>query len=113
MDAISYEDSIIDECLTGKINQEHLNAFYKHMVNDANYQEYKWTWCGRYSVPVGLLTTIKLAQKMNLSIPVGTSLDYSTSLSHEPIQVSDLDGMGITAPATLRHWVGYAALGYL
>ncbi|HXB13592.1 MAG TPA: AmmeMemoRadiSam system protein B [Bacteroidia bacterium] len=113
MEAISYEDSIIDECLAGKINQEHLNTFYKHMVNDANYQEYKWTWCGRYAVPLGLLTTIKLAQKMNQPIPEGMLLAYSTSLSHEQIPVNDLDGMGITAPATLRHWVGYAALGYL
>lgn len=113
IEAISYEDSIIDECLTGKINEEHIHAFYNHTVDNANYMERKWTWCGRYSVPVGLLTSIKLAQKMNLPIPEGTLLDYSTSLTHEPIPVSDLDGMGITAPANLRHWVGYAALGYL
>jgi hypothetical protein len=26
--------------------------------------------------------------------------------------VDDLDGMGVSAPATLRHWVGYAAVGF-
>jgi AmmeMemoRadiSam system protein B len=112
-EAVDYEDTIIDECLAGTITEDKLHAFYNHTVDSANYTEYKWTWCGRYSVPVGLLTAIKLAKKLNAIVPSGTLLDYSTSLAHEPIPVSDLDGMGITAPATLRHWVGYAALGYL
>ena len=31
---------------------------------------------------------------------------------NQRIDVDDLDGMGVTAPATLRHWVGYAAIGF-
>lgn len=42
----------------------------------------------------------------------GTILGYATSLGEQRIDVADLDGMGVTAPATLRHWVGYAAVGY-
>jgi hypothetical protein len=42
----------------------------------------------------------------------GTILGYSTSLGGEGIKVDDLEGMGVTAPATLRHWVGYAAVGF-
>lgn len=113
MEAVGFENNLIDECLSGKIDEEHLRSFYNQMVDSANYQLPKWTWCGRYSVPAGLMTMIKLAKKLNLPVPEGTLLDYSTSLTHEPIQVNDLDGMGTTAPATLRHWVGYAALGYL
>jgi MEMO1 family protein len=41
----------------------------------------------------------------------GKMLRYSTSLVHPPIPVSDL-GLGITAPAKIRHWVGYVAIGY-
>jgi hypothetical protein len=28
------------------------------------------------------------------------------------VKVDDLEGMGVTAPATLHHWVGYASVGY-
>jgi len=42
----------------------------------------------------------------------GTILGYTTSLDDQRIKVDDLDGMGVTAPATLRHWVGYAAVGF-
>lgn len=36
---------------------------------------------------------------------------YATSIDHLRLPVEDL-GMGKTANATLRHWVGYAAVGF-
>lgn len=111
-EAIEFENSLIDECLAEKIDEQNIHSFFNQTVDSANYQLQKWSWCGRYSVPVGLLTMYKLAKKLNTALPEGTLLDYSTSLTHDPIPVSDLDGMGTTAPAHLRHWVGYAALGY-
>lgn len=112
-EALAYEDKIIDECLEGEIKDEKVKAFYKYTVDPNDFHKYNWTWCGRYSVPLGLLTSLYLAQKLKAPIPQGTLLDYSTSISHEAIPVSDLDGMGITAEAGLRHWVGYTAMGYL
>jgi hypothetical protein len=41
----------------------------------------------------------------------GIPLGYSTSIDKEPLKVKDL-GMGITAPASIHHWVGYPAIGY-
>jgi hypothetical protein len=41
----------------------------------------------------------------------GVPAGYSTSIANKPLPVSDL-GMGVTAPAKLTHWVGYAAVGY-
>jgi MEMO1 family protein len=38
-------------------------------------------------------------------------LGYETSISHKELPVNDLR-MGKTAIATLKHWVGYAAVGY-
>lgn len=111
--AFAFEQQMIDECFVGKITTERLKNFFGYTVSSSDFHQYKWTWCGRYSVPVGLLTTMKLAERLQMPVPKGMLLGYSTSLEHEPIPVSDLDGMGITAPAKLSHWVGYAALGYL
>ncbi|NNM95296.1 MAG: AmmeMemoRadiSam system protein B [Bacteroidia bacterium] len=113
METVEFENHLIDDCLAGRIDESHLHAFFDQTVDSANYQLHKWPWCGRYSVPFGLLTMYKLAKKMNLPVPEGKLLGYSTSITHDPVPVADLGGMGVTAPANLRHWVGYAALGYV
>jgi MEMO1 family protein len=59
-----------------------------------------------------LLTAWHLQQLRRAPPLVGTILGYTTSLEDQRIRVDDLDGMGVTAAATLRHWVGYAAVGF-
>jgi AmmeMemoRadiSam system protein B len=108
--AVKYEEEIMNTMLAGELTPEKIRAFSSCTVREDDYRQYKWTWCGRYAVPVGLLTAYRISemeQKPLTGIPVG----YSTSIAGSPIPVSDL-GMGLTAPAKLTHWVGYAAVGY-
>jgi MEMO1 family protein len=109
--AVDYDkDEIINKCLSGNISTEKIQRFVYYTVLDDNHKEYKWTWCGRYSIPFGLLTTFKLEKLLNEEVK-GELVGYSTSIDHNPIPVKDI-GMGITAPANLHHWVGYPAIGY-
>jgi AmmeMemoRadiSam system protein B len=108
--AVEYEENIMNTMLAGTLTPEKIHEFSRCTVQDSDYHVYRWTWCGRYAVPLGLLTAynISLHQSEPLTgIPVG----YSTSIADEPLPVTDL-GMGVTAPAKLTHWVGYAAVGY-
>jgi AmmeMemoRadiSam system protein B len=109
--AIAHENEIISKCLTGEITKEKLRRFSEYTVQDTNYRTYKWTWCGRYAVPFGLLTACYLEQKMRSGPLVGTLLGYSTSIAQPALRVEDL-GMGKTAEATLHHWVGFVGIGY-
>jgi AmmeMemoRadiSam system protein B len=109
--AIKHEYGIIDSCLVGDPNLENVKRFIDITVQPNNYREYKWTWCGRYSVPLGLITAIDLQQANNSQFLTGQFIDYSTSIDHKPLNVEDLR-MGKTANATIRHWVGYASVGY-
>ncbi|MCX6333126.1 MAG: AmmeMemoRadiSam system protein B [Bacteroidia bacterium] len=106
--AMDYEAEIIRKCLTGKITKENFRLFNLYTLNKDNYKEYYWTWCGRYSVPVGLYTSYFLNDSQPLS---GVLVVYTTSISSRHIDVDDI-GMGRTAIATKCHWVGYAAIGY-
>jgi MEMO1 family protein len=110
LSAVAHEYEII-ETLSGKLDPEKLESFCKLTVQDTNFREYKWTWCGRYSVPFGLLTAFHLNRMMEGNTIFGNLVGYSTSINHLPIPVKDL-GMGITAPANNHHWVGYASLVY-
>jgi AmmeMemoRadiSam system protein B len=109
--AVLHEEEIIDSCLIGPVTPAKLKLFTQYTVQEENYRQYKWTWCGRYSVPLGLLTAWHLKEILGSKPLEGIKVGYLTSIDHERIYVDDLE-MGVTAPANLHHWVGYAAIGY-
>jgi AmmeMemoRadiSam system protein B len=109
--AKNYDMNIISECLIDRLHQQRIKRFFEYTVDRNNYKEYDWTWCGRYSIPFGLLTIYHLQKMLKITAMEGNMLRYSTSISHLPIPVADL-GLGTTAPANIHHWVGYVSLGY-
>jgi MEMO1 family protein len=106
------ESEIINNCLTGAIQTKNIKLFTGYTLKADDYKTYKWTWCGRYSVPFGLLTAMKMQDRILKGIHLkGTLIGYSTSISGTSLPVSGL-GMGKTAIANLHHWVGYCGVGY-
>ncbi len=108
--AIAFEHEIIDSCLIGKLSIEKIKKFTEYTVQADDYKEYKWTWCGRYSVPFGLLLNYHL-QKMFGETLKDEFIGYSTSIAKPVLHLEEI-GMGTTAIANLHHWVGYCAIGY-
>jgi AmmeMemoRadiSam system protein B len=106
--AVDLEKEIVANCLTGDITPEKIRLFNSYTLKECNYREYKWTWCGRYSVPVAMYTAYYLGEDGTLSCFFS---GYSSSISDDHIPVDDIN-MGRTAIATPCHWVGYAAAGY-
>jgi AmmeMemoRadiSam system protein B len=106
--ARQHEAEIIDNCLKGQVVPYNFRLFTSYTLKSDNYRDYKWTWCGRYCIPVALYTSYFL----NNSKPLyGELIGYETSITSRHIPVDDIK-MGVTAIATDCHWVGYAALGY-
>jgi AmmeMemoRadiSam system protein B len=106
--AREHEAGIIDSCFTGELKPEKIKLFNNFTLKSENYRDYKWTWCGRYSVPVASYTSYYLNENKPLS---GELVGYSTSITSAHIPVDDI-AMGRTAIATNCHWVGYASIGY-
>jgi MEMO1 family protein len=106
--AVGHEYEIIDSCLRDAITPGKIRLFSSYTLNDSDYKEYKWTWCGRYCLPVALYTSFYLD---SCHVLHGELTGYSTSITSPHVMVDDI-GMGRTAIATNCHWVGYAALGY-
>ena len=109
--AVVHEHKIMNDCFANEMTQEKVKLFTEYTVQKENHRDYKWTWCGRYSVPFGLLFSFYLQQDLNTVPLKGNVLGYSTSLDHLHIKVDDI-GLGVTAPAHIRHWVGYASIGW-
>ncbi len=106
-----HEMEIINGCLTGTMDPEKAKKFTQFTLSDEDYKSYKWTWCGRYSVPFGLLTIMKMQKAASPEPLEGNFIGYGTSLDEPQLKVSDLV-MGKTAIATMHHWVGYAGICY-
>ena len=101
----------IIKTISGPLSSEGIENFTLETVDKDDFRQYKWTWCGRYSVPLGLLTAYYLNGKDNEEPLTGTAIGYSNSIDHPQLEVQDI-GMGTTAPAHDHHWVGYAGIGY-
>ncbi len=108
--AVAYEHEIIDSCLLGGLSKEKIKKFTEYTVQTDNYKEYKWTWCGRYSVPFGLLVDYHLQNLLDEKLK-DKFIGYSTSIAKPVLDLKPI-GMGTTANANLHHWVGYCAIGY-
>jgi MEMO1 family protein len=108
--AVQYDYRLITTNLSTPLTSKKIGSFFDTLVNPQDYKEYRWTWCGRYAVPFGLLFAKGLTGFEHTNLKAFL-IGYKTSLSDPPLIVDDLK-MGTTAIATLRHWVGYAGIGY-
>jgi AmmeMemoRadiSam system protein B len=108
--AVQHEWEIINS-ISGEYTPEHVRKFTSLTVDEKDYKKYIWTWCGRYSIPLGLLTSYYLADMLKQGGLTGIPIGYATSIDHRHLKADDLL-MGVTAPATIHHWVGYVAIGY-
>ena len=97
--------------LAGAITTSKAEQFFSTCVNPDQPAEYRLPWCGRFSIPLGLLLLERTTAALGLPTPVGHPLCYGTSISAPELKVRDL-GMGATAQANLYHFVGYPAVAY-
>lgn len=67
-------------------------------------------WCGKFSVPFGLLSIYHIAERLNLQGLNGKLLKYSDTWTEKPLPVYGTH-MGTTAPFSLEHWCGFLSAG--
>jgi AmmeMemoRadiSam system protein B len=109
--AEAHDREIIRTCFESKLTEKKIARFYSYTTDPDNFKKSRWSWCGRYAIPLGLLTALDL-QRLEKSDPLtGVPIAYATSIAQLHLNVDDLE-MGRTAIATPRHWVGYAAVGF-
>lgn len=96
------------KALGGPLEASRAKGFYETCVNPERPADYRVTWCGRYSVPLGLVTLARLGKELGVPLEA-RPLAYATSVGAPELAVRG-DGLGETAPANLYHFVGYPSL---
>ncbi|NIO02169.1 MAG: AmmeMemoRadiSam system protein B [Candidatus Latescibacteria bacterium] len=110
--AVKRDLELAEKYLCGPIDHKKLKGLMYSCVDSTDVTEYLITWCGRFAVPFGLNVASRLTKALEGRVLEGLLLDYGTSVSEVSLDVSNLNGMGPTAPNNFHHFVGYAAIGY-
>jgi AmmeMemoRadiSam system protein B len=109
--ATAMDIDIAETTLGGILSRDKIAGFRERVERDDLEWPYKVTWCGVYSIPFGLSVLGGLAAAEGREAPRGFMLGYGTSLDPGRLPVEG-SGLGATNINTLRHWVGYLAMGY-
>lgn len=96
------------KALGGPLEASRAKGFYETCVDPASPADYRVTWCGRFSVPLGLVALARLGSELGVALEA-RPLAYATSVGAPELPVRG-DGLGETAPANLYHFVGYPSL---
>ena len=68
-------------------------------------------WCGKYSVPFGLLTINKIVSLTSNKKLNGEIFRYSDTWTEGVIPIKHTN-LGTTAPFSLKHWCGFLSAGF-
>jgi AmmeMemoRadiSam system protein B len=109
--ARALDQRLIRDYLTGVMDKGKVEGVTKELWG-ATYLDYRNTyWCGKYSIPFGLLAAQKIIALTAGKKISGLLFRYSDTYSEGALPLSRT-GMGTTAPFSLRHWVSFCSIGY-
>lgn len=109
--ACERDRSLLTGPLAGPVTAAKVEQFFSTCVNPEQPADYRLTWCGRFSIPFGLMLLERTTAALGLPTPVGHPIAYGTSISFPELPVRDV-GLGQTAQANLYHFVGYPAVAF-
>jgi AmmeMemoRadiSam system protein B len=102
---------IAGKCLEGKITAAKIESLINELFPDSTSGAAKPLWCGRYSIPFGLMTTSMVINQLTGKEIYGKLLKYSDTWTEKVLSVKNTS-LGITAPFSLSHWVGFLSVGF-
>jgi AmmeMemoRadiSam system protein B len=109
--ALELDRRLIRTYLTGVMDSAKIEGLTKELWGET-YLDYRNTyWCGKYSIPFGLLTIEKIIALMMDKKIDGRLFCFSDTYSEGVLPLRKT-GMGTTAPFSLRHWVSFFSVGY-
>lgn len=108
---IENDQRIIKENLVGEINNAKLKNLAEEILPDSAKSKTIPLWCGRYPVIFGLMTTDNVIKQINGKTLAGQLIKYSDTFTEKVLPFKE-SSMGLTAPFSLKHWVGFFSLAF-
>jgi AmmeMemoRadiSam system protein B len=110
--AVARDRELLTGPFAGALSVEKARTLFGAFVDPAEPDTYRLSWCGRFSIPFGMLVLHQASKALGLGAPTGMPIAYATSVGAPELRVRDV-GLGATAPASLYHFVGYPAAAWV
>lgn len=110
--AVDADRKLMRETLGGLFKAQKSRDFYETVVNPDNPDQYRVTWCGRFSVTLGTMLIGETARRLGMPPPRGVPVALGASVDTPELAVRDM-GVGPTAPANLYHFVTHPAVAFV
>jgi len=107
--AVAKDHGLLTGPLSGTLTLAKIRTLYETFVDPETPDTYRWTWCGRFSVPLGLLILERLTRDVGGA--EGSAVAYGTSIGWPEVGLRDI-GMTPSSPSNLYHFVGYPGVAY-
>ena len=110
--ATKRDQTIADTYLSGEMAPGKIKGLTGELWGKT-FKDYKDTvWCGKYSIPFGMLTVIHLLEELDSDRRLlGKIFQFSDTYTGGVLPLKKV-GLGITAPFSLKHWVSFFSAGY-
>ena len=109
--ATGQDQCLVQWYLDGRLERGRIERLAETLVDQKDVTRYKVTWCGRFSITLGLDTLSYLTEKLALPALEGVQAGYGTSIGTGFLPFEEV-GLSATAHENLHHWVSYIAEGY-
>ena len=109
--ALAFDRNLINSYLTGELTEKKVADLTKELWGKTYLDYNNSYWCGKYSIPFGLLTIDKVITRTTGKKVNGRLFRFSDTYSEGVLPLTKI-GLGITAPFSLRHWVSFCSIGY-
>ena len=108
--AVTNDKRIADQIFNGTVTKNKIQKLSDELWPEAGIKQDCPLWCGRYAVVFGLFTVSKVVNENGKKLS-GKVLRYSDTWTGGVLPVKGTS-MGITAPYSLKHWVGFLSAGF-
>jgi len=108
--AVTNDKRIADQIFNGTVTKNRIQKLSDELWPEAGIKQDCPLWCGRYAVVFGLFTVSKVVNENGKKLS-GKVLRYSDTWTGGVLPVKGTS-MGVTAPYSLKHWVGFLSAGF-
>ncbi len=109
--ALAFDRHLIDSYLTGRVTEKKVSGLTGELWGQTHLDYKSSYWCGKYSIPFGLLTVEKVMKRNTGRNVRGQLIRFSDTYSEGVLPLTKI-GLGTTAPFSLRHWVSFCSIAY-
>lgn len=110
--AMEHDRKVLRELLAGEVTPEMARTFFEAMVDPDHPETYRKTWCGRFSIPFGLMLLRTASRELGLAPLRGMPVAFGASVDVPELQVRPL-GLGPTCPISLYHFVSFPSAAFV